>query len=98
MFGGERIKAVDCVAEGSCIADMLPSERCQACCRTMAVSKCLETILESARSSVEAADLMERFVWFIRYLLHNGVIGVLMGLTRTLSRWSFAHAISTPVQ
>ena len=98
MFGGKRIEAVDGVAEGSCIANMLPSERCQACCRIMEVSKCLETILESARSSVEAADVIDRLVCFIRHLLHNGVIGVLMGLTRTLSRWSFAHAISTLVQ
>jgi hypothetical protein len=33
-----------------------------------------------------------------RHLLHSGVIGVLMGLTRTLSRWSYEHAISTHSQ
>jgi hypothetical protein len=97
MFGGKRIEAVDCVPEGSCIANMLPSERCQACCKTIEVSKCLETNLESGRSRVEVAGFIDRFARCIRNLLHNGVIGVLMGLTRTLSRWSFIYAVSTPV-
>ena len=38
VFRGKRIKAVDCIAESSCIADVLPGERCQACYRTMEVS------------------------------------------------------------
>jgi hypothetical protein len=31
VFRGKRIEAVDCVAESSCIAYMLPSKCCQAC-------------------------------------------------------------------
>ena len=30
MFGCKCIKSVDCIAEGPCIANMLPSESCQA--------------------------------------------------------------------
>ncbi len=32
VFGGKRIEAVDCVAEGSRIANVFPCESCQARC------------------------------------------------------------------
>lgn len=63
----EGIKTVDGIAEGARIADLVPSEGGQACCR-----------YTSANCNAAALECFD--------LLHNAVMGVFTGFTRTLSR------------
>ena len=63
----EGVKTVDGIAEGARIADLVPSEGGQACCR-----------YTSANCNAAALECFD--------LLHNAVMGVFTGFTRTLSR------------
>lgn len=69
----KRIKAVDRITECPSCANMFPGERRQACCGIF--SRRTEEQRRIGRSVVGGGDS-----------LHNGVIGVLTGLTRMLSR------------
>ena len=75
----ELVEAVDGIAERACIANVLPCEGCKAGCTTCQ-SSCLYSRLLPQR---------QRLV-----LLQSGVMGVLTGFTRTLSRCSFGRDVS----
>ena len=74
MLGSEGVKADDGISERSCCPYMLPGESGQT------------RLWELAKSQRIASSLVG---WRRGNLLHSGVIGVLTGLTRTLSRWIF---------
>ncbi len=90
MLRGERIEPVDCVPERASIADVFPSQRGQACCKKYMLASAQIACVD-VRGGYCGSGII--FFWtgcLVRLdLLHNGVIGVLMGLTRTLSRWSW---------
>lgn len=85
VFLGEGIKPVDGIAEGPCIANMLPREGGQArCIQPSAFDH--ESTRQHGRRRLVRRDLLQR-----------GVMGVLTGLTRTLSRCNcFAKGKKTP--
>lgn len=76
MLRGKGIKAVDGISESTRITNMLPCQSSQTGCKTIRLANTHIIGSRMAKKSVkEEFDLLQR-----------GVIGVLIGLTRTLSR------------
>lgn len=76
VFLSEGVEAVDGIAESACRAHMFPGESSQA--RYGLKKNDLGQPLASQHRCTKTANLLQR-----------GVMGVLTGLTRTLSRWSY---------
>lgn len=79
MLGGEGVKAIDSVPEGTSVTNVLPSQGCQACYWTQSGQRCVVGA-ERGRGRRAKLELSAE-----ANLLHRGVMGVLTGLTRTLS-------------